>query len=645
MSPDALTQAFVYLAAAVVAVPLARRLGLGSVLGYLIAGLVIGPFGLRLVGSEGEDVMHAAEFGVVMMLFLIGLELEPKRLWQLRGPIFGMGGAQVLGTLAVVAALAVALGTPWRAALAVGMIVALSSTAIVLQTLAEKGLLKSEGGQRIFSVLLFQDIAVIPMLALFPLLATAAPAGGDDHGATLVGHLPAWAQTLAVLGAVGAVIVAGRVLVRPLLRTVARTGLRELFTAASLLLVVGIALLMSAVGLSAALGTFLAGVVLADSEYRHELESDLDPFKGLLLGLFFIAVGATIDVGLIADRPALIGGLLVGLLGVKAAILYAVGRGFGLARDQRWLFALALPQVGEFAFVLLSLAGQAGVLTDAVTGPLVATVALSMALTPLLFVVFERVVLPRLGTPAAAPPEPDAIDAHGEVLVAGYGDFGSTVGRLLSANGVAPVVLDLDADRVDFLRRLGLTVYYGDATRVDLLTMAGAADARLLVVALGSPEQTLALVETARAHFPHLRLYARAFEWQDAHDLIAAGADGVYRESLDTSLRVGRDVLHALGHRAYQAQRSAQAFRAHDEESLHALTAIRGTSEQTYVNLARRRIAELEERFRADRAAGRFDRDGGWDAEPLREDFAGRMAADTSAAAVPIAGETAAGAD
>ncbi len=624
MSPDALTQAFVYLAAAVVAVPLARRFGLGSVLGYLIAGLVIGPFGLGLVGAEGQDVMHAAEFGVVMMLFLIGLELEPRRLWQLRGPIFGMGGAQVLGTLALVAGIAVALGTPWRPALAVGMIVALSSTAIVLQTLAEKGLLKTDGGQRIFSVLLFQDIAVIPMLALFPLLATAAPTGSDGHDATLVGHLPAWAQTFAVLGAVGAVIVAGRVLVRPLLRTVARTGLRELFTAASLLLVVGIALLMSAVGLSAALGTFLAGVVLADSEYRHELESDLDPFKGLLLGLFFIAVGATIDVGLIADRPALIGGLLVGLMAVKAAVLYAVARGGGLGRDPRWLFVLALPQVGEFAFVLLSLAGQAGVLTPDVAAPLVATVALSMALTPLLFVVYERVVRPRLSqTAAAEAPQPDAIDTHGDVLIAGYGDFGSTVGRLLSANGVAPVVLDVDADRVDFLRRLGLTVYYGDASRVDLLAMAGAAGARLLVVALGTPEQTLALVETARTHFPHLRVYARAFEWDDAHDLIAAGAD-VYRESLDTSLRVGRDVLHALGHRAYHAQRSAQAFRAHDEETLHALTAVRGTGDQPYVTLARRRIADLEARFRADRDAARLDRDGGWDAEPLREDFAGR---------------------
>ncbi len=628
MSGDFLLQAFVYLTAAVIAVPIAARLGLGSVLGYLIAGVVIGPFGLGLLGEGGEDIMHFAEFGVVMMLFLVGLELEPSLLWRLRGPILGLGGLQVVVTTAVAAAIAYLLGLPWQQALAVGMILALSSTAIVLQSLAERGQLKSAGGQASFAVLLFQDIAVIPMLAIFPLLAgTVATASGDAHAAdahaatTLVSGLPPWAQTLAVLAAVAAIILGGRFLLRPVFRAIAATRLRELFVATALLLVIGIALLMNQVGLSAALGTFLAGVVLANSEYRHELESDIEPFKGLLLGLFFLAVGASINFALILAQPLLILGLVVGVVVLKFTILFALAKLFRLGTDQALLLAFALPQVGEFAFVLFAFGVQEQVFDGSVADPLVAVVAISMALTPLLMIFFERVIRPRVGTKEGPVRAPDAIDEHNPVIIAGFGGFGSTVGRLLRANGIGVTVLDNDADRVDALRRFGLQVYYGDASRYDLLIAAGAEKARLLVLALDTPERTLDLVHTAHKHFPHLQILARAFDWQDAHDLLAADVPYVYRETLDTSLRLGTDALRLLGFRAYQAQRAAQTFLRHDEESVRALTGQRD-DRAVYLLAARQRIADLERILQADLTETDLARDDGWDAAPLRADFA-----------------------
>jgi monovalent cation:proton antiporter-2 (CPA2) family protein len=624
-----LFQAFVYLAAAVVAVPVAQRLGLGSVLGYLLAGVAIGPFGLALLGTGGQDVMHVAEFGVVLMLFVIGLELQPALLWQLRGPIVGLGGLQVSLTSVLVAALAVAAGLQWREALAVGMTLSLSSTAIVLQTLNEKGLLKTAGGQGSFAILLFQDIAVIPMLALFPLLALPGGPGGTvehgevAHGATLVSALPAWAQTLAVLGAVAAVVVGGRFMVRPLFRALARTRLREIFTAAALLLVVGIALLMTQVGLSPALGTFVAGVVLATSEYRHELESDIEPFKGLLLGLFFIAVGASIDFALIVSRPLLIAGLVAAIIAVKFGVLLALARLFRLGTGQALLLAFALPQVGEFAFVLFSFAGQHGVLGPEVTAPLVAVVALSMALTPLALLINERLVQPRIGPRREAERDADAVHEENPVLIAGFGGFGATVGRLLRANGIATTVLDHDSDRVDLLRRLGLTVYYGDATRHDLLHAAGAARAQLLVIALDTPAKTLTLVHTARRHFPQLKILARAFDWIDAHDLYAAGVEHVYREALDTSLRMGTDALRLLGFRAHHAHRSAQRFLRYDEQSVRELTERRSDG-AVYIDAARARIEELERVLRADLSGPGLDRDAGWDPESLRDEARSR---------------------
>jgi len=616
-------QAFVYLLAAVVAVPAAKRLGLGSVLGYLLAGVAIGPFGLGFVGEEGQDVMHFAEFGVVMMLFLVGLELEPTLLWRLRAPILGLGGLQVTVTAVVVAAIAIAFGLSWNAGLAIGLTLAMSSTAIVLQTLNEKGLLKTSAGQSSFSVLLFQDLAVIPILAVFPLLAPAgahgAGASDAEHASTWITGFPAWAQTLAVVATVAAVALAGRFLVRPAFRSIARTRLRELFTAAALLLVIGIALLMTRVGLSPALGTFLAGVVLANSEYRHELEGDIEPFKGLLLGLFFIAVGASVDFGLIATRPALISGVVVGVLVVKIAVLAALGRLFRLGLDQNVLFALGLSQVGEFAFVLLSFALQQRVLGRDVTTALVAVVAVTMALTPLLLLINERLIQPRFGTKARDARPADAIHEENAVIIAGFGRFGHIVGRLLKAQGVGTTVLDVDSDRVDLLRRLGLKVFYGDASRRELLHAAGAEKARLLVLALDSPEKTLELVHLARKHFPHLTILARADDRGDAYELLAAGVTHVYRDTLDTSLRMGVDALRLLGFRAYHAQRAARTFLRHDEESVRLMAEMRGDRAR-YINAARERIADLERMLLADLEDQRLDRDAGWDAESLRED-------------------------
>jgi monovalent cation:proton antiporter-2 (CPA2) family protein len=620
---DFFFQAFVYLAAAVIAVPVASRLGLGSVLGYLIAGVAIGPFVLGLVGEEGQDVMQFAEFGVVMMLFLVGLELQPRRVWRLRSSILGLGGLQVTGTAAAIALVARGVGFDWRIGVATGLILAMSSTAIVLQTLQERGLMRTEGGQQAFSVLLFQDLAVIPILALLPLLATAEAGQhttGVDDADTWISGLPGWGRGLAVLGAVAAIVVAGRFLMRPAFRFIAKARLREAFTAASLLLVVGIALLMTQVGLSPALGTFVAGVVLAESEYRHELEGDIEPFKGLLLGLFFIAVGASIDFRLIATDPGRIAVLVSGLVLLKLVVLLILGRAFGMGLDQNFLLAFALAQGGEFAFVLFSFASQNGVLSFEITSTLVVVVALSMALTPVLMLVNDRVLRRATGTREVVPRPPDEIDEHHRVIIAGFGRFGNTVGRLLRANGVQATVLDFDSDRVELLRRLGLKVFYGDATRLDLLRAAGAGEAELLILALDEAGEMRRLVDTARRHFPHLTVLARAFDRPDAFELIEAGVDHVYRDTLDTALRLGVDALRLLGFRAHQATRAAAKFRRHDELALRELLDARHDRSR-FISLARQRIRDLEQAIQADLADEGEDRDLGWDAESLRREF------------------------
>lgn len=613
-------EALVYLAAALVVVPVATRLGLGSVLGYLLGGVLIGPWGLDLVGEGRTDVLHFAEFGVVMMLFLVGLELDPARLWRLRGPILGLGGLQVVGTAVAIAIPGLLLGLPWQQALALGFILAMSSTAIVLQSLAEKGLLKSDAGEKSFSVLLFQDVAVIPMLALFPLLATLPVAGADDgHGGAAVSHHPPLVRAAITLGAIGGVILAGRFLVRPIMRVVARTAMREMFATAALLLVIGVTVLMHAVGLSPALGTFLAGVVLGNSEYRHELESDVEPFKGLLLGLFFLAVGASIDFGLLVDAPLTIAGLLVGVMAVKAGVLWLLARRFRSNREQATLFALALAQVGEFAFVLLAFAERSGVLPVAVTGPMVAVTALSMAASPLLLVLFDRVIAPRLA-PRALTEEraSDVEDEENPVIIAGYGRFGQIAGRFLRANGVGVTVLDVDSEQVEVLRRFGQKVFFGDASRLDLLRAAGAARAKVLIVAVDDPAKVLQIVAEAKKHFPNLRIYARARGRSEAYELLDQGVAGVYRETFDTSLRLGRDALEALGWSAYRALRAARTFRRVDEAGLREMAAVRH-DQARLVTTARERIRQLEELLKGDRDVAEELDDHAWDSAPLRE--------------------------
>jgi glutathione-regulated potassium-efflux system ancillary protein KefC len=613
-------QAFVYLAAAVVSVPIAKRIGLGSVLGYLIAGIVIGPFAMGLVGEQGQDVMHFAEFGVVMMLFLVGLELQPALLWKMRGPIFGLGGLQVAATALVGGGIGAALGIPFRESLTIGLILAMSSTAIVLQSLQEKGLLKTPGGQASFAVLLFQDISVIPIFALLPLLAmTGSEASAvPKHG---VAALAAWQQGLLIAAVVAGIVFAGRYLIRPVFRFIASTGLREIFTAAALLLVIGISLLVQAVGLSAALGTFLAGVLLADSEYRHELESDIEPFKGLLLGLFFISVGAGIDFGLIRDHPASVAALTAALIVGKFAVLLVLAKVFNLAGGPSLLFAFALAQGGEFCFVLIGFAQQNEVIGGSSAGTMVAAVALSMAVSPLLLMACERWVLPRFNNRRTERPA-DEIDEHDNpVIIAGFGRFGHVVGRLLSSCGIHSTVLDLDPDQIDLLRKLDLKVFYGDASRLDLLHAAGADRAKLFVMAIDDEPKSLEIVELVRQHFPHLRILARASGRIHAYQLLSRGVTDIYRETLGSSLDLGTDALRALGFRAYEARRAANSFRAHDEAAVRDLAKDWGTDDDTYYRAARRRIQAVDEMMAEERKANGASGDAAWDIASLKEEI------------------------
>lgn len=615
-----LFQALVYLAAAVVMVPIAKKLGLGSVLGYVLAGVFIGPAVMGFVGKEEQDVLHFAEFGVVMMLFIIGLELEPEVLWKLRKLIIGLGGLQVLVTAVFIAAIAFVAGLSWQSSLALGMILSLSSTAIVLQTLNEKGLLKTSGGQSSFAVLLFQDIAVIPMLAFLPLLTTFTPQSRGEHEVkTLVTGLAAWLQTIVVIGSVALIVIGGKFLVKPIFRLVAATRLRELFTATALLLVVAIAVLMTQVGLSPALGTFIAGVVLANSEYRHELQSDIDPFKGLLLGLFFITVGASIDFNLILEQPYLIIGLVAGLMTIKGIVLFVLGKIFKLSLDQNFLFSLGLSQVGEFAFVLFSFSLQEGVLQKEIVDIMTAVVAITMALTPLVMLVNEKILAPRFGTKEKADKkEADEIEARNPVIIAGFGHFGSTIGRFLRANGVNATFLDNNSDRVDLLRKMGFKVFYGDATRVDLLRAAGAEHAKIIIVTIEPAERRLEMIETIKKHFPSLRMLVRATNRYDAYDLMNAGMLHVYRETIDTSLRLGKDALVLLGHRTYKVQRALDTFLKYDEKKLKELAAIRDRDE--YIITVKGNIEELERLLQADQSDTTIEDDISRDAETFATD-------------------------
>lgn len=617
MEGQFLINAVIYLAAAVVCVPLAKKAGMGSVLGYLLAGIMIGPFVLGFIGEEGEDIMHFAEFGVVMMLFLVGLELEPAKFWRMRRLILGIGSLQLLFTVVLLIPLLVFLAFPWTVSVAVALALAMSSTAIGLQNLKEKNLLGSAAGQSSFAVLLFQDIAVIPILALLPLLATGASVTEDHH--TLIADYPGWLQTLMVLGAVGVIVVAGRYIVVPLLRVVAKTRLHELFSASALLLVFAIALLMQMVGLSPALGTFLAGVVLANSEFKHELESDLEPFKGLLLGLFFLAVGASINFALIFSRPLFFLSVTLAIMAIKGVVLSVSGYYYQLRGDQNRLFALGLSQVGEFAFVLLAFSSQLHIAEKTTVETFMAITALSMTLTPILLLVNEKFIQPYFGTRQQLPAKTaDDIDEQQAVIIAGFSHFGSTLGRFLRANGVQATILDNDSDRVDLLRKMGFKVFYGDATREELLRSAGAEEAKLLVIAIDDTDTTFEVAEMAKKHFPQLTILVRAKNRMDAYDLLDLGLTDIYRETLDTSVRMGGDVLRKLGRRSYTVQRAAQNFIKYDESSMLRLAEHRHDL-QNYISNIREHIAEQEELLQNDLQFNPTSTDHTWDSEYIRE--------------------------
>ncbi len=579
-----LIQALVYLAAGVISVPIAKRLGLGSVLGYLIAGAVIGPFALSLVGQQA-DVMRFAEFGVVILLFLIGLEVRPALLWSLRGAIFGLGGAQVAVTAAVIGGASMMFGMGWKSALAVGFVMAMSSTAIVLQTLEEKGLRQGPVGRVSFAVLLLQDLAVIPLFALLPLLSPRGVLAPTD-GASLLGHQPAWIQAIAGLAAVAAVAGGGRYLVGPAFRFIAAARLREIFTASALLLVIAVAALMQMVGLSPALGAFLAGVVLAESEFRRELETDIEPFRGLLLGLFFITVGASLDLRLVIAQPVALFAAVIGVMGLKGVVMFLLARLAKLDRREASAVAVSLSQVGEFAFVLIGLIAAAGVIGQGPSTFLTAVVALSMAATPLAMAVYDRFTAriearrETSGRGKAKPINEPFDEDHPDVIIAGYGRFGQIPGRLLQANNFKTVVLDASIEHIELLRRFGRRVHYGDATRLDLLHQAGAAHAKVLLVAIDDTDAAARLVETAREAFPDLKIIARAFDRRHAYDLLRAGAHEVERETFESALSMGAKTLQALGFRPERAKRAATLFRAHDLKVFNKLAPLAGEEER-----------------------------------------------------------------
>ena len=606
---DFLLLAFIFLAAGVIAVPIASRLGLGSVLGYLIAGILLAPLLTEVLDVDVVSIQHFAEFGVVMMLFLVGLELEPRTLWKMRNRLTGLGGGQVGITTLIIMGAAMMLGYAWNEALAVGMILALSSTAIVLQTLNEKGLMKSDGGQASFSVLLFQDIAVIPMLALMPLLAVAGyhdvaqliAGGGGENSLSLVEGLNGWQTALVSLGAVASVIIGGSYLTRPIFRFIAVARLRELFTAAALLMVIGIALLMTLVGLSPALGTFLAGVVLANSEYRHELESDLEPFKGLLLGLFFITVGASINFTLLLENLPTILTWTAGLIAIKMGVLYTLSRIFKVGGADRWLFTLGLAQAGEFGFVLLAPSVTGSILPTALADQLLLVVALSMLLTPLLFIIYDKVIAPRYSEGQSR--EADTIEERNHIIIAGRGRVGGLVDRVVTGAGYSTTVIDYSSKQLDILRRFGMHAYFGDATRPDLLHSAGIEDAKILVVAIDDKHQITELVKYAVANFPNLHVMARAVDRHHVYELWSIGCRDIIRETYDSSLRMGRSAFEALGIPREKAEMMVDEFRQSDAASMIELASaydinIPAHENEAYVEKARKFNEENEPEMR-----------------------------------------------
>jgi glutathione-regulated potassium-efflux system ancillary protein KefC len=592
-----LVNSLIYLAAAVVVVPLSKALGLGSIIGYLAAGIAIGPWGLGLV-TDVQSILHFAEFGVVLMLFLVGLELEPDRLWSLRRPIFGWGSMQVLTCTAAlfVAALAVFYWSSspnysWKVMLVAALGLALSSTAIALQVLGERNQLSTPSGQSAFAVLLFQDVAAIPILALLPLLAASQAGDGSN----------AWLEAAKAIGAVAGIILGGRLLMRPLFRWIARSNTPEIFTAASLLLVVSIAALMQFVGLSMALGAFLAGVLLAESEYRRELETDIEPFKGLLLGLFFIAVGMSIDFGVLLQSPWLIAGLVLAFMAIKAAVIFTMARAMQLAFQDRPVFTLMLAQGGEFAFVVFQQAVGLKIFTPQVGSALVGVVALSMLLSPLLLVAIDKLLLPRYANCGATKMDEISEQQQAPIIVAGIGRYGQIILRLLAANGYKATVLDHDAEQIEGLMRFGYRAFYGDATRLDLLRTAGAGTAKVLIVAIDNVQQSLEIVNICKEHFPQLQLVVRARNVQHYYELRAKGVTLIQRETFESSLLSAQDVLKVLGHSIADARTSVQRFREHNLAQIELMWP-HHKDEERLISLAKAGRQQLEELMAQERA-------------------------------------------
>ena len=603
-----LSGSLVYLAAAVIAVPVARFLGLGSIIGYLGAGILIGPWGLKLVTDPGE-MLEFAEFGVVLMLFLVGLELEPQRLWQLRKPIFGWGSVQLFGSTLLLALGALAFGVDWRLALVAAIGLAMSSTAIGLGVMGERNLMATTSGENLLSVSLLQDVAAIPLLALLPFMAVEV-AGHIGHGGG------GWLGAAKAIGTIAAIVLGGRLLLRPMLRWIAKSDTPEIFTATALLLVVATAALMNAVGLSMALGAFLAGVLLAESEYRRELETDIEPFKGLLLGLFFIAVGMTIDFAAVMRSPLTIAGVVVAFLAVKAGVLWAMARAMPIPQPERPVFIILLAQGGEFGFVVFQTATGAGVIPAAVASMLVAAVAISMLLTPLLLVAADRWWIPLLaGDRKRAGVEEIHEPQSAPVIIAGFGRYGQIVGRVLFANGVRPTVLDHDAEQIEALRKFGWRVFYGDATRLDLMRTAGAARARLLVLAVDDIEQSIEIAKMVKENFPELLIVARARNVQHYYELFELGVTLIERETLDSALMTARSALEHLGWQPHQARNLALRFRRHNVAQLQEMAPHR-KDEARLIAVAKQGRQQLEELFALERkqAAEKQSR-AGWSAD------------------------------
>lgn len=604
-----LAGALVYLAAAVAAVPLARLLGLSAIVGYLAAGIVIGPWGAGLV-TDPSQILRFAEFGVVLMLFLVGLELEPRRLWELRRPIFGWGSAQLFGSVLLMVAVGIAAGAEWRLTTVAALGLALSSTAIGLSVLAERNLMSTSSGQSILSVALLQDVAAIPILALVPLLG-AGRMQATDGGSR-------WAGGLWAVAVIGVIVLGGRLLLRPALRWIARSRTPEIFTAASLLVVVATSALMQTAGLSMGLGAFLAGVLLAESEYRRELETDLEPFRGLLLGLFFIAVGMSIDFDVVMRQPGQLLLLVAGFLVLKAAVLWVMSRAMPLPPAERPMFVLLLAQGGEFGFVVFQGAAQAGVISATSSSVLVAAVALSMLLTPLLLVAADRWWRARGESQAPAMAELNEPQSE-SVIIAGFGRYGQIVGRLLYANGITPTVLDHDAEQIEAMRRFGWRVHYGDATRLDLLRTAGADKARVLVLAIDDVAQSVGIASMVRQHFPHITIVARARNVQHLYALRDAGVVHIERETLDAALMSGRSVLEQLGWEPHHARTLSLRFRRHNVSQVLAM-APHWKDEARLLTAAKQGRQQLEEQFAKEREAAHRQRiRAGWTAQPRGE--------------------------